>query len=454
MVPSDSIIKKIVADIAKEKCVLIVGPDIVDFGEGSFFEVLCSALEKDGEFNHLVDINPQYIFAHEELFQLKSDSNETQLLRYIEDFYEKQTQYNEPFRKISHIPFNLVISMLPDGRLKDIYEKQSLKFEYGYYPREGKRGEITAKTNKESPLIYNLLGDLSEGSFIITFDHLFKYLSGIMRDGLPDAIQATLKSARSFIFLGVHFERWYVQLLLKIITTSGKEKYSILRNSGNDEVFTFIAKRFALTFEESEPVDFLDELYRECDNQNLLKGGSKAKVFISYNHGDKEIVDRIIGYLKQNDITVIIDNESMDAGQKIEKFIEVINQVDCVLAVISANSLRSKWVGKEIITTLGRPDKFFLPCHIDDTSMDGDFIQRTDEYIDQKTTEINEKIKTKGFTVDLITEGQDWTNHKNSLPAIINSLTRTKYISLKPGDFDENIKVATALILKDKKNRS
>ena len=57
-------IKDIIADIRKEKCVLIIGPDIVDFGKQTFFEAMCAELMSNVEYMTLIDKAPQYIFAH------------------------------------------------------------------------------------------------------------------------------------------------------------------------------------------------------------------------------------------------------------------------------------------------------------------------------------------------------------------------------------------------------
>ncbi|HQX42124.1 MAG TPA: SIR2 family protein, partial [Niabella sp.] len=216
-------IHDIIADIKRENCVVIIGPDIVDYGEKSFFEVMCDEFIEDAGHKNIIDTSPQYIFANEELFQLMPTAKETTLLRMMEGFYQKATVLDLPLTKISQIPFHLIISLMPDDRLQRIFTSQNLNCSYGHYPREGAHAPIE-KPSREKPLIYNLLGDFNELDAIITFDHLFTFLSGIMgKRELPQSIQETLKKARTFVFLGVHFEKWYVQLLLRIITSKDKK---------------------------------------------------------------------------------------------------------------------------------------------------------------------------------------------------------------------------------------
>lgn len=450
------VFQDILSDIQNESCVLIIGPDLVDYGESSCFETLCDELQRDNQYNQLIDLNPQYVFVHEELLQLKPSAKETTVLRYFERFYQRQTQYDEPFRKISQIPFHLVVSFLPDTRLKRIFEEQGLNFQYSHYPRE-ENPKPVEKPTKENPLIYNILGDFSEGDVIITFDHLFQYLSGIMgKRELPHLMQEAFKKARTFLFLGVHFERWYVQLILRIITTKDKkEKYTILKNAGSSEVYTLIARRLELDFIPTEPIEFLNQLYEECNRKKLLKTPIKAvaaRVFISYSHVDKQTVLQIEGYLKKNNIEVIRDEDAMDGGQKIDDFISTIKNVDCVLAIVSKNSLHSAWVSKEIITTLQKANKRLLPGYLDESFLDKNFIEGAEKVVDEKIASINTKIvqRGRGNTDDLFNERKDWTEYIDNLPVILDELNRRKCISLQEADLEKNLPQVVENIIKHK----
>jgi len=436
----------ILSDIENESCVLIVGPDIVNYGDKSCFETLCEELLKDTSYSQLIDLTPQYVFSHEELLQLKPAAKETSLLRYMERFYQRQTQYDEPFKKIARIPFHLVVSFLPDTRLRKIYEEQGCDFRYSHYPRE-ENPEPVERPTRKTPLVYNILGDFSEGDVIITFDHLFQYLSGIMgKRELPHAIQEAFKKARTFVFLGVHFERWYVQLILRIITTKEKkEKYSILRNGNGSDVYTFIARRLELDFVETDPVDFLNKLYDACEANKLLKTSKKqtatGRVFISYSHKDIDTVEKIEEHLKQSAVDVMRDESDMAAGQQIDEFISTINSVDVVVAVLSASSLRSPWVIKEIITTIQQTDRLLLPCYLDDSFLDENFMSDAEKFVDEKLSTIAEKIMQRGRskTDDLFKERNTWTEYFNNLPIVLNEVQSRKCLSLKTENFEDSI---------------
>jgi TIR domain/SIR2-like domain len=450
-------IKDIIADIKDENCVLIIGPDIIDSGDKSFFETMCAELISGNTYTNIIDTAPQYVFANEELFQLMPAGRETTLLRMMKEFYQRQSAFDVPLTKISQIPFHLIISLMPDDRLQKLFTAQNMEFNYSYYPKEGAHAPVE-RPAKERPLIYNLLGDFKENNAIITFDHMFTFLSGIMgKRELPQIIQVTLKKAMTFVFIGVHFEKWYVQLLLRIITSNDKkDKYIILKNGNNNDVCTFIARRLELDFLEAEPLQFLEALYEECGNQNLLKTVNtkfKARIFISYSSADKAVVERIERYLIEHEIEVVRDETSSHAGQKIDDFINTIKNVDGVLYVASKNSLKSPWVCKEIVTTL-QAEKLFVPCYIDKSFLDDQYWDEIKNRIKETLNEIGKKIAGRGTDSinDLLSERNDWAEFNSNLLNIKKELTRGISKSLMPEDFEKNISQVIQYILNNKRN--
>ena len=438
----------IITDIKKEDCVLIIGPDMVDLGGKTFFETMCEELVSNNTQPNLIDNAPQYIFPNEELLQLVHPRSETKIWRMIEAFYQKQSAFDEPLTKITQIPFHLIISLMPDDRLPKLFEKQNLEYNYGHYSREHSLKPIE-KPIKEKPLVYNLLGDFNESDAIITFDHMFSFLSGIMgKKELPQVLRETLKKAKTFVFLGVHFEKWYVQLLLRIITSNDKkDKYTILKKQGNSEVYTFVARRLELDFVETDPLKFLDSLYHECKKQDLLKtirAKKKAKVFLSYSHLDKETVRLIRRRFSESDIDVLMDENSMKGGEKIEEFIHTIKEVDVVVPILSESSLLSPWVSKEIITTVEKK-KYLYPCYIDKTILDNQLIEaNAKSRVTEKVRTINELRIQRGIanTEDLDIEQRSWIEYYSNLPNIVVPELRSRNcISLMEADFEKNINI-------------
>jgi len=411
---------QILKDINDENCVVIIGPDICDFGK-PFFEYMSDELFKNDQNKDVLENSAPYVFLNEELFQLKPEVKEASVITLMEDFYESQTVFETPLRKISQIPFHLIISLMPDERLRKIFLRQKLPFNFEYYPTEYSFKPILEKPTKEKPLIYNLLGDFKKTDAVITFDTFFSFLSGIMgKRELPEIVLESLQRARTILFLGVHFERWHVQLLMKLITPQRKLSYSILKNGNSNDVCLFIGRRLSLQFLGNDPLEFLDGIFQKCKEQGLLKS---VTVFLSYSHADMEIVKSIASILRSFNIQVIQDEDNMPGGKKINDFVASIDTVDFVLPILSKHSLFSPWVIKEISTCFALKKKL-IPYCIDGTLFDKNINKMVTDLVKTKTDEIIEKMKLNadGNIADLVTEQALWSKYKADFPTVLDEV--------------------------------
>ncbi|HRJ74737.1 MAG TPA: toll/interleukin-1 receptor domain-containing protein, partial [Anaerolineales bacterium] len=75
-----------------------------------------------------------------------------------------------------------------------------------------------------------------------------------------------------------------------------------------------------------------------------------GKIFISYSRNDLEIVDKFAAALQQAGIDTWIDRESIKVGNSWRKeIVEAIDNCDAFVFIMSASSIASKNVHKEII---------------------------------------------------------------------------------------------------------
>jgi TIR domain/Effector-associated domain 11 len=119
---------------------------------------------------------------------------------------------------------------------------------------------------------------------------------------------------------------------------------------------------------------------------------STLKAFISYNHGDSEVVDRIQAYLAARSVEVTRDRDNMEAGERISDFIEdSIRESKFVISVVSERSLQSGWVGKESVAAsfaIWLTNQCFIPVRLDNSVFD-------DAFMLTALRTINDKIKSK-----------------------------------------------------------
>lgn len=121
------------------------------------------------------------------------------------------------------------------------------------------------------------------------------------------------------------------------------------------------------------------------------------KVFISYNHEDINIVNKIISALEQNGIEIWIDNRNSRPGEDLNEFIlRSITNTDITLSIVSTKSLNSVWVSIETKISFYSSQlsnkKKLIPCYIDDNFFDENFRLKTTEKIDFKIDKINKKL--------------------------------------------------------------
>ena len=199
----------------------------------------------------------------------------------------------------------------------------------------------------------------------------------------------------------------------------------------------------------------------QLDSKDIVKPrkDSSRTVFISYNHKDQEISFKLKNALKSNGIDVIIDADSMQAGDAIKEFIEEsIANSNITLSVISNASLLSGWVGMETINTFFavkiNKDRKFIACFLDDDFFNKEFTLKAVDKIDQDISEIenlmSEYSEKKLDTGDLNAEKTRLYDLRNNLDKIIGKLRGSLCIDIRGEQFEQNLpKILEAINVAD-----
>ncbi|MFM8373512.1 MAG: toll/interleukin-1 receptor domain-containing protein [Bacteroidota bacterium] len=120
-------------------------------------------------------------------------------------------------------------------------------------------------------------------------------------------------------------------------------------------------------------------------------------VFISYNHGDSDVMLRVKDYLEKEQLKVIADVQNMQAAEDIQSFInQSMQDARFILTLVSEKSLRSGWVGRELAAAslLAQTGKIWLPARLDDAVFKDEFYSETLEYLDAELRKLDEKMMT------------------------------------------------------------
>lgn len=182
---------------------------------------------------------------------------------------------------------------------------------------------------------------------------------------------------------------------------------------------------------------------------------SERTVFISYNHGDGEVADKLKATLEKNAIVVRIDRAVMEAGANVQEFIEnSIRDTDVTLSIISNRSLLSAWVALESIDTFYHEqftgNKKFIACYIDDDFFRTDFRLNATKQIDGRIEEIDklipEYIARRIDTNDLNSQKTRLYRLRNNLGDILLRLRESLCIDIRGEKFDESVaKIVSAI---------
>ena len=171
-------------------------------------------------------------------------------------------------------------------------------------------------------------------------------------------------------------------------------------------------------------------------------------VFISYNHGDSEIADKLKAALEEKGIVVRIDKAIMDAGADIQGFIESsIRDTDVTLSIVSNRSLLSAWVALESITAfyneMFQSDKKFIACYIDDDFFKIDYRLKATKQIDAKIEKIEKLIQKyaaqKIDTNDLNSQKTRLYKLRSNLGDILLRLKESLSLDVREGRFDDSL---------------
>jgi hypothetical protein len=265
------LIQDLIEDINEKKTILLLGPEILQIDEKPLIRYTHQKLlERVGE--EII-----YYYDQDSLFLFRDEDAKLNAPRQLKRIYRELVIDNTIFKKILEIPFHLIISLNPDTFLTDIAsgENYSVPHHFSHFRFMGEVAldEIPEAT-KENPLFYNLCGCIREDeSMVLDYEDLFGLLQSILGpDGIPNKIKTELRKARSFLFLGFDFEKWYSQLLLQLLTgeRKGSRKLAINTTISNPESRDFLLHQFRIEF-LNKSQGFFQALHEKCTEIGLLR---------------------------------------------------------------------------------------------------------------------------------------------------------------------------------------
>ncbi|MEO1435378.1 MAG: SIR2 family protein [Bacteroidota bacterium] len=302
----------IIDKILQEQCVLILGPEVNLMPDSSITcqEALLNYLDVENS-----DIFTRY-YPDDEFFLFDEPYKRTLACHKIKSFYENIVP-NGMLSKLVQIPFHIYLSVSPDQLLQKAFTAREFNYQSGYY-KKNKLPQDISSPRKENPLVYNVFGSiLSEESIILTHDDLYDYFKSIFAQrSMPEKLKIELRNVKNFIFLGIPFDKWYMQLLLRELEIHNRN-YEFIRYAANQSINpslqTYCHEQFRISFISNNLPQFIDALYDRFTQEQLRQATStessliqKAQTLIANGQLSEAIdiaEDLLEGTPLQDDIT-------------------------------------------------------------------------------------------------------------------------------------------------------
>ncbi len=269
---SDRDWKAILGGIRNQQCVIFIGS-----------EVFSPQAEKLSQSQRLADWLRQQ--QHElrirvydtGWFHLRDGSADGAACEAVREFYRQEANHavRAMLEKIARIQFHLFVSMTPDDHLRTAFERQRLPHRPGAYVRKEPDRSNEAPT-ADLPVVYNMLGDLNNrNSLVLTHDDFYDYLESVFTGkSMSTLLKDNILDAQYFLFLGMPFEQWYLNLFMRILRQHHlqREKTKLAANSQrlpDDEESCM--EQYNIRLVNSDIPDFIDELFARCQAAGLVK---------------------------------------------------------------------------------------------------------------------------------------------------------------------------------------
>lgn len=257
-----------------QRCVLFLGNGALPAPGGEAVETaLCEWLDTGNADHPYIQVyNPDgFLLLHKQRYRRQVIDKMKRF--YSQPFPEAELLYS----RIARLPLSMIFSLTPDNILARTFDQLGLDYQPDFYFRQRKAGERFERPTRHKPLLYNLLGNIEEPeSLVLSHGDFFDYLESMFKDnGIHDQLRDELESMERYIFLGLPYEKWYFQLLLRFLSLHSDKLKEVerlaLKEFEDPRLHKIYTAEFKIEFFPASTEEFIAELFRRCEAENLLK---------------------------------------------------------------------------------------------------------------------------------------------------------------------------------------
>ncbi|MFN0036900.1 MAG: SIR2 family protein [Saprospiraceae bacterium] len=287
--------------IADGEAILVLGPEAIPLYRSRASEADDEPNETTfGQLAHqrirqTAEIQIAYHYERDNLFLFRDKNSKHQAQKMLKRCAADKNWLPdaELMRQIAAIKFPVVLSLSPDGYVREAFSQYSVPYQFDYFTAKDKTADIKLDTPKpDFPILYNLCGYALEDDYdsvILDYHDLFEVLKSLLGDlNVPDLLRGKLKKANRFVLLGFRLDRWYLQLLLHYINKiegefdNSNHNFAMLAEV-SDDARAFVIEQFQMKCIAPSRADF-DALFEACREAGALRNlpdplsGSAAQI--------------------------------------------------------------------------------------------------------------------------------------------------------------------------------
>lgn len=321
-------------DIFEERAILLLGHGFVPSAYEQAEKKLSDTLQD--KLLHIHQQDALFLFSN-------SDAKSSAQSKFASVF-KNMEQDDSVLKKIVELPFRLMISANPDKALVDTFTKYRQKLQFDYFSAFNKEKLVALeRPSVENPILYNLCGSVEdEESLILDYDDLFNLLKSLLADvNVPDQLRITLKKAKTFIFVGFHFERWYTQLFMRYLNmydkafTNNSSNFVVKTSFQNNDLQQFFIDQFQVKYIGAD-LSFFEELHERFSKKHPEKIRKIVEAL-------SPTATSIIQLIERNDIASAI--------QMIKIFKAQLSDDDATILILQESELNRIEAERETIAT-------------------------------------------------------------------------------------------------------
>ena len=302
--------------IENGECVVVTGPDLLPIEGVPFYTYFLKKLTTDYQIVKF--------YYEKDGFLVFNDAKTRSMLSFQVNKIKKSLSPDlTTLKKIALLPFPFILSVNPDNFLLDILKDRGYDAKNAF-SRGGLHGTSDLKTppTVHEPLVYNLFGSFEEAnSLILNYDDIFQFIEASFKTKetiFPEMVQTILQEAKLFLFIGFELNKWYTQLLLRMLTNENQFKYVVNDSSKiEDSTKKFLTDGFQVAFLDPQKEDLLDIMIDSFEKKGGFLRQPRLKEDIEAARGTNQL-EEIRELVEDNKIKECFDLLEIMAGEDVE----------------------------------------------------------------------------------------------------------------------------------------